>query len=330
MPGQGREIRRRIKSIKSTRQVTRAMEMVSAAKMRKAVANVLSTRPYATLAWEVVQAIVEKTNTRYHALLEERGTIKKIGLILITSNRGLTGSFNTNIIEMARQYILHHKEKVNVEADLVIMGRKGREVMQKRGHTMIAEFTKLDVNERVEEIRPLARLVIDEYLKGTYDRIVIAYTDFVSSLVQKPRIKQLLPLISDDPYLGSVGRRIQTPDRIKTHSLRNQTQDDETSERMNASLMRMDAVEEDGYLFEPSPQAVLVGLLPRIVEMQLYQAILESNASEHSSRMFAMRNATDAAGEMIDELTLLYNHDRQAGITREIAEISAGRIAIER
>ncbi len=324
MPGQGREIRRRIKSIKSTRQITKAMELVSAAKMRKAVANVLATRPYAALAWEVVQAIVEKTHTRYHALLEERGAVKKIGLILITSNRGLTGSFNTNIIEMARQYILHHKERVNVEADLVIMGRKGREAMQKRGHTMIAEFTKLDVNERVEEIRPLARLVIDEYLKGTYDRIVIAYTDFVSSLVQKPRIKQLLPLISDDPYLGSVGRRMQT------HSQRTRTQDEEMSERMNASLMRMDAVEEDGYLFEPSPQTVLEGLLPRIVEMQLYQAILESNASEHSSRMFAMRNATDAAGEMIDELTLLYNHDRQAGITREIAEISAGRIAIER
>ena len=320
MPGQGREIRRRIKSIKSTRQVTRAMEMVSAAKMRKAVANVLATRPYAALAWEVVQAIVEKTNSRYHALLEERGTIKKIGLILITSNRGLTGSFNTNIIEMARQYIFHHKEKVNVEADLVIMGRKGREAMQKRGHTMIAEFTKLDVNERVEEIRPLARLVIDEYLKGTYDRIVIAYTDFVSSLVQKPRVKQLLPLTSDDPYLGAVGK-------VEAFTRQNHAN---TRQAFEGVVEASEGAIEDGYLFEPSPKTVLEGLLPRIVEMQLYQAILGSNASEHSSRMFAMRNATDAAGEMIDELTLLYNHDRQAGITREIAEISAGRIAIER
>ncbi|MEW6611046.1 MAG: ATP synthase F1 subunit gamma [Patescibacteria group bacterium] len=321
MPGQGREIRRRIKSIKSTRQVTRAMELVSAAKMRKAVANVLATRPYATLAWEVVQAIVGKTHTRYHALLEERGTVKKIGLILITSNRGLTGSFNTNIIDMARQYILQHREKVNVEADLVIMGRKGREAMVKHGHTTIAEFTKLDVNERVEEIRPLARLVIDEYVKGTYDRIVIAYTDFISSLVQKPRIKQLLPLMGEDPYLGTVGKS-----EISNEALSHKAVGRKALERYGT----MADQEEDGYLFEPSPEVVLDAMLPRIVEMQLYQAILESNASEHSARMFAMRNATDAAGEMIDELTLLYNHDRQAGITREIAEISAGRIAIER
>jgi F-type H+-transporting ATPase subunit gamma len=320
MPGQSREIRRRIKSIKSTRQITKAMEMVSAAKMRRAVANVLATRPYATLAWDMVKEISQKSHSGSHALLEERENIKKIGLILITSNRGLAGSFNANVINLARSFIRRHREEVKVEADLVIMGKKGRDVVVKHGHTVIAEFTKVDVTTRVDEVRPLARLAMEEYLKGTYDRIVMVYTDFVSTLTQKPRVKQLLPIVGEDPYLGQLGK-VEAPIRPN---------DANTRQAFEGVVDASEGAIEDGYLFEPSPKAVLDELLPRLVEMQIYQAILESDASEHSARMLAMKNASEAAGDMMNELTLLFNQTRQAGITQEIAEISAGRIAIER
>ncbi|OGL83504.1 ATP synthase F1 subunit gamma, partial [Candidatus Uhrbacteria bacterium RIFCSPLOWO2_01_FULL_55_36] len=318
MPGQGREIRRRIKSIKSTRQITKAMELVSAAKMRRAVANVLATRPYAALAWDMVKEISKNMHAGAHALLAEREQIKKIGLILITSNRGLAGSFNANVINLARSFIQRHREEGKVEADLVIMGKKGRDVAVKHGHTVIAEFTKVDVTTRVDEVRPLAKLVMEEYLKGTYDRIVMVYTDFVSTLTQKPRVKQLLPIVGEDPYLGVVGASVRDKEREFT-----QNQDGVKSRIESRELA---STEEDGYLFEPSSQAVLDELLPRLVEIQIYQAILESDASEHSARMLAMQNASEAAGDMMQELTLLYNRTRQAAITQEIAEISAGRI----
>jgi len=245
----------------------------------------------------------------------------KIALVLITSNRGLAGSFNANMIAMAQKFALEEKE-AGREIEVITVGKKGRDALVKRGFKIVADFEKADVHEKVEELRPIIKLVMDEYVKGAYARVMIAYTDFVSALTQKPRIKQLLPIVGEDQYLSSVNR-------TQTHLLRNHTQVEEDT-RIHASLVRMDAIGEDGYLFEPSPAAVLEALLPRVVEIELYQMILESDASEHSARMFAMRNATEAAGDMMNELTFLFNQTRQAGITQEIAEISAGRIAIER
>lgn len=383
MPGQGREIRRRIKSIKSTRQITKAMELVSAAKMRKAVANVLATRPYATLAWEMVQEIVGKTGSYRHPLLANSfrhsgadpamavGVIEstphgdevlsasglqddmngdgrksvhsnKIALILITSNRGLAGSLNANVISAAQQFVLAEKQK-GKDVEIITLGKKGREACHKRGYRIVADFEKADVHEEVEELRSVIKLAMDEYLNGSYGRVMVAYTDFVSALVQRPRIRQLLPIVQDAD-LGAVGAHAE-----KTHPRPSGDPSQEGNPKVpsRGGVAQATGVqwtprlaegqggfdvgdENDGYIFEPSPARVLDMLLPRLVEVQLFQAVLESDASEHSARMFAMRNASDAANDMINELTLLYNQTRQAGITQEIAEISAGRIAIER
>lgn len=284
------------------------MEMVASSKMRRAIRDVLATRNYSRSAWDLVRRLADKTAAEHHPLLEERSEIKKIGVILITSNRGLCGGFNYQIIHRVNQYFREQKEKqVGIEADLVIMGKKGRDVMFKHGHTIIAEFNKLDIINAIEEIRPLAKLVIDEYSSGKYDKVVVAYTDFISSLVQKPRILQLLPIRASEGEDKNLG----------------QVMADEQDNNVKKENNNFE------YLFEPDPRTVLEDLLPRLIEMQIYQALLESNASEHSARMMAMRNASDAAGEMIDELTFSYNQVRQAAITREIAEIVGGMAAVE-
>lgn len=305
-----RDIKRRIKSITSTRKLTKAMEMVSAAKMRKAISNVLATRSYSTLAWNLVKNLAARTDSKYHPLLRSRKKIKRIGLILITSNRGLCGGFNNQIISRVIKFIKQQKDEVAMEADLVTMGKKGRERMFKSGQTIIAEFNKMDITTVIDEITPLARLIINDYLAGKYDKVMIAYTDFISTFVQKPRIMQLLPLKSTDKdkYLG----------QAKASGL-------EKGESAGA----LKAFAGFEYLFEPSPDKVLEELLPRLLETQIYQALLESDASEHSSRMVAMRNASDAAGDMINGLTLAFNKARQGAITAELADISGGRAAVE-
>ncbi|PIY96954.1 MAG: ATP synthase F1 subunit gamma [Candidatus Kerfeldbacteria bacterium CG_4_10_14_0_8_um_filter_42_10] len=310
MPQATRDIKRRIKSVRNTHKVTKAMEMVAAAKMRKAVSNVVATRSYSNLAWELVKNLARRTDSKYHPLLEKRDKIKKIGMVLITSNRGLCGGFNNQIIDRVTQYVRQQKEEGGIESDLVIMGKKGREAMLKKGHTIIAEFTKLDITNTIPEIRPLSNLIINDYLEGKYDQVMIAYTDFISTLVQKPRILELLPIEKreEDRYLG----------QAKTGKL----ETEKISEPKTPSI-------EFEYLFEPSADEVLGELLPRLLEMQIYQVILESDASEHSSRMVAMRNASDAAADMIDGLTLIFNKARQASITAELADISGGRIALE-
>jgi F-type H+-transporting ATPase subunit gamma len=289
--------------------MTKAMELVSAAKMRKAISRVLTSRNYANLAWEMIQNLSDKTDSKYHKLLEKKEQIKNVGLILVSSNRGLCGVFNNQIINAAAHYIREHKKQiVDLEAEIVLMGKKGRDIMFRHGQTVVAEFSKLDVSTRLEEILPLARMLINDYIADKYDRIVIAYTDFVSPLKQVPRIKQLLPITRErDIMLGAVGEQ---------EHLKQET-----------GLVKESDFE---YLFEPDPNEVLFELLPRLIEMQVYQAVLESDASEHSARLVAMRNATDAAGDLISDLTLAYNQARQAAITQEIAEISTTKIAMEK
>lgn len=302
-----RDIKRRIKSVANTKKVTKAMEMVAAAKMRKAVSHVLATRSYSTLAWDLVRNLAGRTESKYHPLLEQVIEVKKIALVLVTSNRGLCGGFNTQIIQRAINYIKSQKDASEAEVELVTLGKKGRNFMVKRAQNIIAEFDKLDITTDITEIRPLAKLLIEDFITGKYDRVAIAYTDFVSTLVQKPRVLELLPIISEreEKDLGKVNERVTEAS---------------ASEKAKA---------EFEYLFEPSPDEVLKDLLPRLIEMQIYQAILESDASEHSARMVAMRNASDAASEMINDLTLVFNKARQASITAELADISGGRLAME-
>jgi F-type H+-transporting ATPase subunit gamma len=252
-------------------------------------------------------------------LLTRRKQIKKIGIILITSNRGLCGGFNTAIIQKVRDSIKkHHKvhEDVTIEAEFILMGKKGSAVHH-HGHRIVAEFSKLDLVSEVLEIVPVARLAISEYLSGNYDKIMVAYTDYVNAAKQIPRIKQVLPVEIDttDEYLGIVGGDT----RLKT-------------ERSFIEAKQEKYLKDDGfvyeYTFEPSPREVLDEMVPRLIEVQLYQALLESNASEHSARMAAMHQATDAASDMVTALTFSYNKARQASITSEIAEISAGADAL--
>lgn len=303
MAGQTREIKRRIKSVANSKKITKAMELVSSIKMRKAVKAVLETRAYARSAWEIITELSKRTDQERHPLLKAPAQVKKVGLIVIASNRGLVGSFNRNVVDTVADYMRKHKEEsVDVEAEVFLLGKRGRDVMYKHGHEVIAEFTKLDVATRISEVTALAKEAIDQYLHGDHDKIVIAYTDYYSAIKQVPRIRQLLPIISDDTDLGHIKGETVEP-----------SEDNAFAE----------------YLFEPNPDVVLDQMLYRLIELQIYQALLESNASEHSSRMMAMRNASDNAESYIEDLTLTFNQARQSAITAELADISAGRAAVE-
>ena len=315
-----RDIQRRIKSVRNTKKITKAMELVSAAKMRKAVEAVLKTRSYANLSWLTVLnlAKIARQDKSLHRLLNPREDIKRIGIILITSNRGLCGGFNASILNKVRESVKKHhyeNDKIKIEAEFVLVGKKGASIYHKFGHTVVAEFPKLDIVTEVNEVVPIAKMIIDDYLSGKYDRIMIAYTDFVSAVKQVPRVKQLLPvdLSETEEYLGSVGHG------------------EEKSDAKEIIEKKQDKYfEGQEYIFEPSAKQVLDEMIPRLLEIQMFQALLESNASEHSARMVAMRNATDAAGDMIDDLTLTYNKARQAAITAEIAEIAGGAAALQK
>mgnify|MGYP001560139922 CR=1 FL=1 len=296
------EIKRRIKSIRSTKKITRAMQMVSAAKMRKAQDATLASRSYSYLAWHIISNLSSKIDPKYHKLLqrpESKIDPKKIGIILITSNRGLIGGFNANLNNVLKKYIEAH----DLIAEFVSVGKKGREILIRTKQSIIADFPKHDKTVGIKEIEPISEMIVSEYLSGKYEKIVLVYTHFVSTINQKPVIKQILPFTNT------------------THQkdLPMTTADEHDKSR---SL-------HFEYTFEPTPDKVLEHLIPRILESQIYQAILESDASEHSARMIMMKNATDAATELVDDLTFAYNQLRQANITKELSEITAGRIALE-
>lgn len=299
-----RKIKRQIQSTKNTQKITRAMELVSAAKMRKAVAAVLASRPYAGLAWQMVTTLAKTTNRELHALLIQREPIKKIGVVLVSANRGLCGVFNQQIAREALKFVATERERAHVEAiEFITLGRKGALITAKSGQTITADFEKPDVVTDISEIASISKLVIQRYLDGAFDKVVVIYTDFINSLKQQPEVRQLLPITEDAASgLGSVG---VTDTDTATNSITHE------------------------YLFEPSADYVLDHFLPQLIEVQIYQAILESNASEHSARMVAMKNATDAANDLINELTLSFNKARQAGITQEISEISVSKAALE-
>jgi len=203
-----------------------------------------------------------------------------------------------------------------IEAEFVLMGKKGAGIHH-HGHQIVADFPKLDLASEISEIVPVAQLLISEYLSGTYDKVMVAYTDFVSAAVQVPRVKQILPvdITAEDEYLGVVGQDTRVG-----------LDKDYAEEKQDKYLKQGEYTYE--YTFEPSPDEVLTEMIPRLIEVQLFQALLESNASEHSARMNAMHQATEAAEDMASELTLYYNKARQAAITSEIAEISAGANAL--
>jgi F-type H+-transporting ATPase subunit gamma len=308
-----KEISRRLKSIANTKKITKAMEMVAAAKMRKAIESVLRTRTYANLSWETILHLAHLSESRseaIHQLLAKRHEVKRVAVVLVASNRGLCGGFNASIISKARESVKKHQ----ADTDFIILGKKGLSAVA--GYKLAAEFEKSDLVQSVAEVSPVAKMVIADFLSGKYDKVMLAYTDFVSPSKQIARVKQLLPvdIEAEDQYLGVVrGSEVATSQEFISGK------EDEHLQKAGFNL---------DYAFEPDPAAVLDRMIPKLIEVQLYQSILESNASEHSARMAAMHQATEAATDMAAELNLFYNKARQASITSEIAEISAGANAL--
>lgn len=293
----GKDIRRRIKGVKGTGKITRAMEMISAVKMRRAVERALAMRPYAQSALSVLHRVTEAVRLEQHPLLVER-PVKRALYIVITSNRGLCGSFNTQVLKKLRETRVEDRDR---EAVFVTLGKKGEQAVRRMKGEILASFTDVFDYPRVTDMRSVTRVMLDEFLSGRVDRVVMIYTDYVSALVQRTKVRALLPVVEKDAkkMLDEIGFETDRP------------------------------VTGD-FLIEPMPATVLENIIPRLIEAELYHAVLESNASQEAARMVAMRSATDAARDMVADLTLTYNQLRQGKITQEIAELSAGMAAVSR
>ena len=290
-----RDIRRRIRSVKNTAQITKAMELVAASRMRRAQQRVLASRPYADTMRALISELAAQgveAGTALHPLLEQRA-IDTVGILMLTPDRGLAGALNTNIIRRGTELILEQEES-RLAVQVVTVGRKGQDFLARRGRQLLGTFTGIVDRPSYEDVIPIARVIMDSYVSGAMDRAYVVFPRFVSTLVQRPDVIQLLPI----------------------------TRSAESAEADRERALRQE------YIYEPDPRTILGALLPRYVEVQIYQAILETAASEQSARMVAMRNATENAKELVEELTLTYNKVRQAGITREVTEIASAAEAM--
>ena len=296
-----RDIQKRIRSVRNISQITRALEAVSASRVRRAQARVLASRAYAEKAWELLLNVQAGAGggATMHPLLEERPEIRNIMVVLITSDRGLAGAFNANIIRVAQRFA----ERLDKPAQFVTIGRKGRDAMVRAGADVVAEFSDLPSEPGIGDISPATRLAIDAFLAAEVDDVFIAYTDFVNMLTQRPAVLGWLPLIPhtiDDQVAAEYVKDVPS-----------------VSEGVSS------------YDYEPGAEAILQQIVPRFTELQLYQALLESQASEHAARMVAMRNASDNATQLVGDLTLEYNKARQTAITAEILDIVGGTEALQ-
>ena len=297
MPGGGtvRAIKQRISAVGNTSKVTRAMELVAASKMRRAQDRALSARPYATQMRQVLEqlssyASQSSGDEAIHPLLAQR-EIKNFALLHITSDRGLAGGLNANMNRASASVTLERQPEVD-QVSILSVGRKGRDFFRRAGFPMLAEFTELGDFPSSSDVLPIARIVMEDYIAGNLDQVFIGFQTFVNPAVQRPTIRQILPVQPPELAEGEEAARVD-------------------------------------FIFEPSPEALLSTLLPRYVEMQVFEAILEAQASEQSARMVAMRQATDAANDMITDLTLTYNKARQELITGELLDIVGGKAALE-
>lgn len=288
-----REIRRRIRSIRNIAKVTGALEAVSASKVRRAQSQAMASRAYTAAATDVLESLAELgAGEIEHPLLMERQEVKAVLVILITSDRGLAGPYNTNIVREAVEFA----EQQTVPVQYLTIGRKGRDSLLRRGATIIAEFTDLPPAPAIVDIAAITRAAMDDFLQGIVDEVYVAYTAFVNTLRQDPVVRRLLPLVPGAGRIGSVHDGARGPRPVFT--------------------------------FEPDAASILEEILPRFTEVLLYQAVLESLASEHSARMVAMRNATENARALVEELTLRYNKARQQAITNEMLDIVGGAEAL--
>jgi F-type H+-transporting ATPase subunit gamma len=294
MAANTRDIRRRIKSVKNTSQITKAMQMVAAAKMRKAQLRALHGRPYAEALAKVLAALAEAGGTaELHPLLQERPEVKRELVLVIATDKGLCGALNTNLFRELGQFD-------PAKTTFVVIGRKAAQYLGRLKRDLAAEF-ELKEGFSFLEAKQASKFCIDKFVSGEVDRVSVAFTDFVSTLRQVPTVRTILPVQSFEvsEFEGGHGS-------TKVETAANTTE----------------------YLFEPSASGVLEGLVPHVVHFAVYQMVLESRASEHSARMVAMKNATDNAKQLIKDLTLEYNKIRQASITTELLEITTAQMAL--
>jgi F-type H+-transporting ATPase subunit gamma len=288
-----RDIKRRIRSVKSTQQITGAMEMVAAAKLRRAQEMAVMARPYADQIGEVLDHLLKAEGELQHPLATVR-PVKTVCLLVITADRGLCGAYNTNIIRRAVQSGRDLPE--GAELAVVAVGRKARDYFKKRDYNVLGEFVNLGDNPNFVQAREIAQFVVNLFLEEVVDEVRLVYAEFLTALQQIPRVRHLLPF------------------RIS---------EDETEEKTKL-IVRTD------YIYEPDPDTLMGAILPKFIETQVYRSLLEGKASEQGARMTAMGAATDNAKEMIDTLTLSMNKARQAAITKELLEIVAGAEALKR
>lgn len=289
-----REMRLRIRSIKNISQVTRALQAVSASKVRKAIAALNGTRPYATKAWQVLLHIAgQPGHSSLHPLLQDRPQVRSTLVVVVSGDRGLAGAYNTNLI----RFVTRSFGKASTPVRFIAVGRKGRDLLLRRGQTVIADFSHLPPAPSFADVSAIGRLAVDEFVAGNADEVYLVYTDFINMVRQEATSKRLLPL------------------RV--------TGADERVEAFEAASHKPPA-----YTYEPDGREILDEIIPRFTAIQVYQAILESLASEHAARMVAMRNATDNALDLVSVLQLDYNKVRQQTITSEMLDIAGGAEAL--
>lgn len=282
-----KEIRTQINSIKSTRKITKAMEMVAASKMRRASERMVASRPYANKMRQVVSHMASGQLEYNHPYTIEREEVKRVGYIIISTDRGLCGGLNTNLFKKAMKGIAKWREE-GVEVDIAVYGGKALNAFKRFG--VVAEATGLGDKPSLADMIGPIKVMLDAYAEGKIDRLIMVENEFINSMTQSPRATQLVPIVASD------------------------------LEELNYQW---------DYLYEPDSKEVIDALMQRYIESLIYQGVVENVACEMSSRMVAMKSATDNAGDMIDKLQLVYNKARQASITQEISEIVSGAAAVE-
>jgi len=283
----GKEIKSKIGSIKNTQKITSAMEMVAASKMKKAQDRVASSRPYAENLRKVIGRVAQANLDFHHPFLEERD-VKRVGYIVISTDRGLCGGLNSNEFKKVTKDVQAWKEK-GVEAEYATLGSKAAGFFQRFGGDLLAKKAGLGDAPSIQDVIGPVKVMLDAFAEGKIDRLFVVYNKFVNTMKQEPTIEQLLPLPKAE-------------EEVSAHAW--------------------------DYLYEPGPEAILETLLVRFIESQVYQGVVENAASEQAARMVAMKAATDNAGDLMDELQLVYNKARQAAITQEISEIVGGSAAV--
>lgn len=327
-----KSIKQRIRSVRNIGQITKAMEVVSATKMRKSQEFALNARPYAAASLEMLENLLSRTPEKLMPPLLKPRPVHTTLLLVITSDKGLAGAFNANVLRKAESRInanpdANRREEKNL---LLTVGKKAHEYFERRGFSIHTSFSGFGDRSTLQETLPVADLVLKGFLAGEWDEVEAAYMNFRTTLVQEAVVKKILPVTRESIKEAVVGI---VPERGRYAEVNSRQQAAATIGRIGA-VRRSKATEVGSgysyeYKFEPSPAEILAMLVPQLLRMHMHHIILESNASEHSARMVAMKNASDNARELIVSLTLAYNKARQAGITNELIEITAGREALE-